>query len=131
MHDLENLPLPFEDRSFDEIHAYHILEHTGAQGDYKFFFAQFTEFARILRPGGFFLGEVPHFSGPWAWGDPSHRRIINLGTLQFLSQAAYSAQVGVTTMSDFRYLYKADFEILWGRVHDNNEVFAFVLRVNK
>ena len=34
--DLNNIPLPFEDSAFDEIHAYNILEHVGRQGDYKF-----------------------------------------------------------------------------------------------
>ena len=31
--DLMQITLPFEDNTFDEIHAYEVLEHTGAQGD--------------------------------------------------------------------------------------------------
>ena len=34
-HDLTTLPYPFDDNTFDEIYAYEVLEHTGAQGDYK------------------------------------------------------------------------------------------------
>ena len=30
--------LPFKDDSFDEIHAYEVLEHVGTQGDWRFFF---------------------------------------------------------------------------------------------
>jgi predicted SAM-dependent methyltransferase len=48
--DLHNIPLPFEENSFDEIHAYEVLEHTGKQGDYQFFFDQFSDFWRILKP---------------------------------------------------------------------------------
>ena len=35
VYDLAHLPLPFDDNSADEIHAYECLEHVGAQGDYK------------------------------------------------------------------------------------------------
>ena len=32
VHDLNDLPLPFSDNSFDEIHAYEVMEHLGEQG---------------------------------------------------------------------------------------------------
>ena len=111
--DLMQAALPFEDNSFDEIHAYEVLEHIGPQGDYHLFFAQFTEFHRILKPNGYLVASVPHWASMWAWGDPSHSRIINEGTLAFLSQAEYVKQVGKTPMTDFRYLYKADFKTSW------------------
>ncbi len=46
--DLRVHPLSFEDNTFDEIHAYEVLEHLAQQGDYKFFFAEFSEYWRIL-----------------------------------------------------------------------------------
>lgn len=111
--DLNQLPLPFEDDSFNEIHAYEVLEHTGRQGDYKFFFAQFSEFWRILRPNGIVVGTCPAPSSPWAWGDPSHTRIIQKENFVFLDQDQYTRQVGKTPMSDFRNIYKADFSLIY------------------
>ena len=102
--------LPFDSDSFDEIHAYEVLEHIGAQGDYVAFFRQFSEFWRLLKPCGQIYATTPDWRGIWAWGDPSHRRIINEGTLVFLSQTQYQKQIGKTAMSDFRYLYQADFD---------------------
>ncbi|MCB1907521.1 MAG: tetratricopeptide repeat protein [Rhodocyclaceae bacterium] len=127
--DLTETRLPFDDDSFDEIHAYEVLEHTGAQGDYRFFFAQFSDFWRILKPGGLLVGTSPAFDSPWAWGDPSHTRIVNRESLTFLDQSEYERQVGVTAMSDFRYLYQADFQLLAATVRD--ESFQFILRAIK
>lgn len=109
--DLCSFPLPFSDNTFSEIHAYEVLEHTGSQGDYKFFFSQFSEFHRILVPNGKIYATVPAPSSPWAFGDPSHTRLFCKEWLIFLSQDTYKQQVGVTSISDFRNIYKADFEI--------------------
>lgn len=109
--DLNHLPLPFEDDTFEEIHAYEVLEHFGQQGDWKAFFAQFTEFHRILKPGGRFFGVVPIWDSEWAWGDPGHTRVITPGTLSFLQQKVYEEDVGQSTMTDYRHSYKVDFEI--------------------
>ncbi len=130
MWDLEKLPLPFDSNSFDEIHAYDVLEHTGAQGDYKFFFAQFEDFARMLKPNGLFFASVPPVASRWCWADPSHKRVITQDTLTFLSQEEYAKQVGVTPMSDFRYIYKADFVLCWAENFEN-EQYRFALKVQK
>jgi hypothetical protein len=45
----------------------------------------------------------------WAWGDPSHRRVICEGSFTYLDQANY-VNVGKTTMTDFRSLWKGDLE---------------------
>jgi len=127
--DLETLPFPFLDNSFDEIHAYEVLEHTGAQGDWKFFFGQFAEFWRILRPGGLLLATCPSHTSPWAWGDPSHKRIISRCSLVFLDQEAYLEQVGKTQMSDFRFFWKADFKRMWSE--EKGDTFAFILMARK
>jgi SAM-dependent methyltransferase len=128
VHDLESLPLPFADDSFDEIHAYEVLEHTGHQGDWRLFFAQWSEFWRLLKPDGLFLATCPAATSPWAWGDPSHTRIIGPECLVFLSQPNY-AQVGITPMSDFRHVYRADFDLIHSHTHGHQ--FEFVLRAVK
>ena len=128
--DLETLPLPFPDDYFDEIHAYDVIEHcTGQQGDPVPFLAFFTEIHRILKPAGVFCAIVPYDLSAGAWGDISHKRVINEVTLSFLSQSEYEKQVGNSPMSDFRDIYKADFTVVTRRRDD--EVFAFVLRAIK
>jgi len=127
--DLMHLPLPFESNTFDEIHAYEVLEHLGQQGDYKTFFAQFTEFWRILKPNGHLLATCPSRHSPWAFGDPSHTRLIQPESLIFLSQPHYTENVGKNPMSDFRFIYKADYDIMFSA--DDNEVFQFIIKAIK
>jgi SAM-dependent methyltransferase len=127
--DLSEVPWPFPSDAFDEVHAYEVLEHLGAQGDYVAFFAQFSEIWRILTPGGLLYATVPSADSPWLWGDPSHRRAILPETLVFLSQEQYERQVGVTPMSDFRSIYSADFEPVYTDVADGT--FSFVLKALK
>jgi SAM-dependent methyltransferase len=129
VHNLDNIALPFGDNTFDEIHAYEVLEHCGRQGDWRFFFDQFAEFWRILKPGGYFVGSVPMWDCEWAWADPGHTRVIAPGSLIFLSQKEYEHQVGKTAMTDYRAHYKADFDIL-GK-DTSTDTFGFILRANK
>jgi SAM-dependent methyltransferase len=128
--DLEEIPFPFEDNSFDEIHLYDVLEHTGAQGDWRFFFKQFEDFHRLLKPNGLLCATVPMWNAYWALGEPSHRRVIHLGTLTFLSQAAYQRNAETKgPMSDFRQWYHADFTVdTSGEYHD---VLWFILKAIK
>ena len=123
VHDLEVLPYPFADAEFDEIHAYDVLEHTGMQGDWRFFFAQWTEFHRILKPGGYFFGIVPHYASAWAWGDPSHTRVVSVEQLHFLSQKFYE-NVGKTNMSDFRHCWHGNFELVDHGLQEGRQVFV-------
>lgn len=109
--DLRKLPLPIEDNTFDEIHAYEVLEHLYPQGDYKSFFAEFTEYHRILKPGGYMAITVPAPNSIWALGDPSHTRVMPGENFLFLSQQFYADNVGNNACSDFRYLYTADFNV--------------------
>ncbi len=132
--DLERMPLPFEDNAFDEIHAYHTLEHTGHMGDYRFFFAQFSEFWRLLKPGGLFCGVVPAVSSAWLFADPGHTRIIVAETFTFLDQSAYTLQVGTTALADYRRLYRADFSPVFSEQRtgeDGDHQFYFILQAEK
>jgi len=126
--DLTVHPLPFSDNQFDEIHAYEVLEHLAYQGDYKFFFREFSEYWRILKNGGRFFGTVPSKSSVWALGDPSHKRIIVPENLAFLMQKQYES-VGRTAVSDFRSIYKADYSIIL--LKDTGEQLQFILETKK
>lgn len=108
--DLNHLPLPFESNAFAEIHAYDVLEHTGRQGDWRFFFSQWDEFWRLLVPGGRLWAKVPRHDTVWAWGDPGHTRVILKEQLVFLHRPAY-AQVGATPMTDYRPFFEGDWNI--------------------
>lgn len=129
VHDLTHIPLPFEDNSFDEMHAYEVLEHIGQQGDWKFFFAQFSDFWRILKPAGMIYGTSPCLSSRWLWGDPGHTRVICPENLVCLSQEEYKKKAGVTSQSDYRFIYRADFEPT--EFKEENNLFIYSMKAIK
>lgn len=124
LHDLREPRLPFEDNSFQELHAYETLEHLGQQGDAETLLRQFADYWRVLEPGGLLCASCPSWDSMWAWGDPSHTRIISPGTLVFLDQAEYTKQIGKTAMSDFRHIYRADFVARLAEVQVGTFYFA-------
>jgi hypothetical protein len=129
LHDLNVTPWPFEDNQFSEVHAYEILEHLGSQGDYHSFFLHFSEIWRVLQDKGVLCATVPDWKSMWAWGDPGHTRVINPGSLVFLDQTEYAKQVGVTPMSDYRDVWKGDFERIGQQTRGEN--FVFCLEAHK
>jgi SAM-dependent methyltransferase len=131
VHDLNVLPYPFADDTFDQIHIYEVMEHLGQQGDFKTFFAQWSEFWRILKPGGHLVGTSPGEASPWAWGDPGHTRIIGQECLAYLDQAEYTKQVGKTAMTDYRFCYAADFEVVHSEVIAESQQHVYALAAIK
>ncbi|MGH7746204.1 MAG: hypothetical protein ACREQ5_15780, partial [Candidatus Dormibacteria bacterium] len=65
----------------------------------------------------------------WLWGDPSHTRAILPESLTFLDQTNYAAQCGLTPLSDFRHIYKEDFNILSSK--DDRMFHTFILQAVK
>lgn len=128
--DLTQRPLPFEDETFDEIHAYEVVEHLGRQGDYREWFAEWEEWWRLLKPGGYFIGTSPHRTSDWCWGDPGHTRAMGLEVLTYLCQPIYHKQVGVTAITDYRFCYQADFDLIHCQI-TADKTFQFGLRAVK
>lgn len=129
IHDLNVTPWPFEDDTFDEIHAYEVLEHLGKQGDYVSFFAQFSEIYRILKPGGLLIGTTPAFRSRWVWGDPGHTRYFGPESLVFLDQTQYTNQIGKSQMTDYRHVWKGDLVAIG--INEDNDDFQFIVEAIK
>lgn len=70
VHNVEKTPYPFDDNSFDEIYASHVLEHT--EGDW---FRIINELHRILKKNGLLIVKVPHFTSAVAFIE-NHRRFF-------------------------------------------------------
>lgn len=95
--------LPFEDNTFDEIHAYEILEHFGTQGDWQGFFREFGEYHRVLKPGGYMCISCPMWDSPWSFGDPGHTRVLPKEVFLFLTEDHYKQlEGGKSTCTDYR-----------------------------
>lgn len=127
--DLNVCPWPFLDDTFDEVHAYEVLEHLGHQGNAREFFDHFGEIYRILKPTGHLAGSCPRSDSLWAWGDPSHRRVINEGSLTFLDRTQYVEQVGKTAMTDFRSIWAGDFSA--DAIQKTPDQMYFLLKAHK
>lgn len=78
VHDLDRLPYPFDDDSFDVIVARHVLEHLEAPLDVL------GELHRVGRQGGEIHIVTPHFSSPTSWTDPTHRHHFSSRSFDYL-----------------------------------------------
>lgn len=67
IHDLNSFPYPFDDNTFNEIIASHILEHLNS------FHNTISELYRISKPGATIKIFVPFFLNTKYFGDPDHK----------------------------------------------------------
>lgn len=89
IHDLNRIPYPFANDSFDIVIAEHVLEHL------ENVIATVEEVHRICRPNALFCVEVPHFSSSEFFTDPTHRHSFSTRSFDYF--------VPGTDLNAFRY----------------------------
>jgi SAM-dependent methyltransferase len=82
-HDLETLPLPFADATFDCVLGSHVFEHI------RNFIPLVSDLHRILKPGGHLIAVTPYVSSDDAWDSPHHVRAFSENTWHYLSRDLY------------------------------------------
>ncbi len=69
--------LPFEDNSFDEIRAVHLIEHV------EDVIATMEELHRVARAGGTIFIVTPHYTDLASYTDPTHRRHLSTESFHY------------------------------------------------
>lgn len=111
--DIESVPWPFEDDSFDHILMKHVLEHVGAT--FAGFRAVMRELYRVLKPGGLLEVHVPHFRHDTYWSDPTHVRAFTALTFEMMSKAKNDEWIAKrANYTMLAYALGVDFEFVEG-----------------
>jgi len=84
VHDLDELPYPIADASFDQIVLQDVLEHVREP------IRVFEELHRIARPGARVQLRTPHFSSALAYGDPTHRHYFSTIAIRSLAEPRFA-----------------------------------------
>ena len=87
IHSFDDFPYPFADNSMDEVKCNNSLEHVDD------FLRTIEEIHRILRPGGVLKVWCPHYSGPDAYRDPTHKTFFAYTTFdRFAGTGSYGSR---------------------------------------
>ena len=84
VHDLDDLPLPFEDASFDQVLMQDVIEHVAEP------IRLMEELHRICRAGARIQLRTPHFSSALAYGDPTHRHYFGRIAIESLAEPRFA-----------------------------------------
>ena len=76
--DLEKLPWPWSDQSFDRVYAIDIVEHLAKLTKVEIF----RELARIMKPHGLATVRVPCATHPWALASLQHAHSFMYNSLE-------------------------------------------------
>ena len=78
--DLDHLPYPFADSSFDRLEATHVIEHVSDV------IRTLEEFHRLVRPGGRVRVVTPHYTDFSSFCDPTHRWHLNSFSFRYFGE---------------------------------------------
>jgi SAM-dependent methyltransferase len=133
VHDLNAFPYPFEDGTFDEIEAFHVIEHLDRPFDVM------RELHRILKPGGLLHVKVPHFSRGFTHAEHAHGFDITFPLYfnkNFTSSGYFGVEFDLISMRlnwlAFQHLFKymGYGPVLRGLLAFFNAVITFVANVS-
>lgn len=99
IHDIEKFPWPFEDNTFNEVIANHVLEHIAD------LVKTMEEMHRVCAVDAIIKIRVPYFASPIYHTDPTHKRKFTYNTFEYF-----------TKKSDYAYYSKARFEVIGRRI---------------
>ena len=100
VHDLNKLPYPFKDNSFDEIYASHVLEHLDVE-----WFAFIKELNRLLKKGGRIIVKVPHFTAALAFIE-NHRRFFRYRSFESFDEQGTMKALDQKKFYNFKIEYR-------------------------
>ena len=78
--DLDRIPYPFRDSSFDRLQAVHVIEHVADV------IRSMEEFHRLVRAGGEVIIVTPHYTDFSSFCDPTHRWHLNSFSLRYFGE---------------------------------------------
>jgi SAM-dependent methyltransferase len=78
--DIDHIPLPFADGSFDQLRAIHVIEHVTDV------IRSMEEFHRLVRRGGRVRIETPHYTDFSSFCDPTHRWHLNTFSFRYFGE---------------------------------------------
>jgi SAM-dependent methyltransferase len=78
VHNLNKIPYPFKDNSFDLIFANNVLEHLTSDLD-----DIMVELSRICKSSGKIVIEVPNAPSIGAFADPTHKKFFSYRTFDY------------------------------------------------
>jgi SAM-dependent methyltransferase len=119
VHDLDNVPYPFQNNSINEIHMYHVLEHLHDP------IKKLEEIHRILKPGGALYIRVPHFSSMGAFTDITHVRPFSYYSFDCFEKNNYQH---FYTKVEFKIVSK---EIKYLGLYPNDDLYAKYIHPNQ
>ncbi len=92
--DLDRLPYPFRDNSFDQIRVIHVIEHVSNV------IKAMEEFHRLGRPGARVILATPHYTDFSSFCDPTHKWHLNSFSFRYFGPD--DAGFGYYTRAKFR-----------------------------
>lgn len=101
-HDLNILPWPWLDNTFDAIIAHSVVEHLDS------FYAFFDEVWRILKPNGLIEVIVPRYDHINVAIDPTHKRGYVMESFQFLDPHTYWGAKAAQYTSRYWHLLRVE-----------------------